>query len=235
LTTLINQNDSFTNDMTIKGFNPLRHYRLIAQIEGYSALFLQKNQENAKRLVANAAYVRSFSEHPLLAILRDFLDRSNRSGQEVILLVYPYHADILEMIRILGLWPMFDNWKLSLTSLVAATGYPGKARFWDFSGYNEITTEAVPPPGDRRTEMHYYWEAGHFKPSLGDLMIARMLGNSLLPFGVELRPETVIGELDKARTSQLAYRVQRPSEVARIEAIISQAKARAQRSAERGS
>ena len=29
---------------------------------------------------------------------------------------------------------------------------------WDFSGYNTVTTEPVPPLEDRQATMQYYWE-----------------------------------------------------------------------------
>ena len=41
---------------------------------------------------------------------------------------------------------------------------------WDFTGFSPYTAEQVPRPGDTRTELQWYWEAGHFKKSLGDLL-----------------------------------------------------------------
>ena len=47
----------------------------------------------------------------------------------------------------------------------------------DFSGYNEFTTEPVPKEGDLRTEMHWFWESGHYKSALGDETIDAVLAD----------------------------------------------------------
>lgn len=54
------------------------------------------------------------------------------------------------MLERLGLGALFAQWKRLVFALAAR--------------------------GDRRTQLQYYWEAGHFKKALGNRMIARMLG-----------------------------------------------------------
>jgi len=54
----------------------------------------------------------------------------------------------------------------------------GSARpflLWDFSGCHSVTIEDVPASGDLRSEMRWYWEAGHFKKELGDLVLDKVL------------------------------------------------------------
>ena len=46
--TTIARRDEFAEDTTAAGFNPLREYQLYARREGYGALFLQRDQENAR-------------------------------------------------------------------------------------------------------------------------------------------------------------------------------------------
>jgi hypothetical protein len=53
---------------------------------------------------------------------------------------------------------------------------PGsEVRLFDFAQESAVSREPVPPPGDRHTQMRWYWEAGHFKSELGDRLVARMM------------------------------------------------------------
>ena len=61
----------------------------------------------------------------------------------------------------------------------------GKVEVWDFSGVSPETLEAIPTRGDRKTHLNYYWEAGHFKKELGNLVIDRLLGKQN-DFGIKL-------------------------------------------------
>lgn len=221
--TLVKQTDPFSDDLTIKGFNPLRSYYELVRIEGYAALVAQKNIENAKRLAQIAKPTYDFASHPLMAELRTFLLDMAKDGAHIKLVIYPYHADLLEFLRIADLWGALEAWKVALTDLVDETSTEAaQVRLWDFARYDGFTSEPVPPPGDLSGEMRFYWEAGHFKPSLGDLVIARMFETSSVDFGDALTRQSVSRILAEHRARQLAYRVQRPGEVARVENIFQQ-------------
>lgn len=62
----------------------------------------------------------------------------------------------------------------------------GQVRLIDFSVLHPYTREPIPPRGDTRTVMRFYWESGHFKPALGEAVIARLFRES--DFGVALAP-----------------------------------------------
>ena len=64
---------------------------------------------------------------------------------------------------------------------------------WDFGCPTELTAEAVPSEAERGAAMQWYWEAGHFKKELGDLVLARALGesNETDGFGLELTTANV--------------------------------------------
>ena len=68
---------------------------------------------------------------------------------------------------------------------------------WDFSGYNSLTTEDVPPDGDSETQMKWYWESSHYKKELGDLVLDRIFDyhhpERIVPddFGVLLTPKNI--------------------------------------------
>ena len=111
------------------------------------------------------------------------------------LYIRPYHADYLDMLGDFRLWESFEDWKRHLVSQVAELQY-GSAdiRIFDFSGYNEFTTEAVPYPGDTKSEMRWYWEPGHYKSALGEHILERIIhgrtdfGRVLTPRHYRIRP-----------------------------------------------
>jgi len=48
-------------------------------------------------------------------------------------------------------------------------------RIWNFGSVTPETLEAIPADGDRKTQLQRYWEAGHFKPVLGDVVLEQVL------------------------------------------------------------
>ena len=86
-------------------------------------------------------------------------------------MIYPYHAQLLLLFQETGLWLAFEDWKRLLVRTIdeerAAGRLRGEVTLWDFSGISEPTTETIPMPKDRTTELRWYWEGGHFKAALG--------------------------------------------------------------------
>lgn len=203
LVTLFDQNPETSVTMTRDGFNPLHEYRVLARRVGYAGLFEQKN----------AVYRAQYSDYPK----RDFADpAANSSFQslgriiatardrnlKLVLYIHPYHADYLEMLHALGLWPSFEAWKRALVAVVAAAKRGGSdIVLYDFSGYDRFSTEHVPPPGDLRSEMRWYWEPGHYKSALGDQILRRILGLDD-GWGRVLDPATIepaLADIDRER------------------------------------
>lgn len=187
--TLLDQDPQDGTTMTPRGFNPLREYRIAAQRVGYYGLFEQK-------LAAFGAQYRrapklDFSNTSRIESFR-YLDRlitaARAHDQRLILVINPYHAQYLDLLKQIGLWPAFEEWKAALVRTVAASRMPaGAIALYDFSGYNEISEEQVPPEGDLTSAMRWYWEAGHYKALVGDKMIARFFGRDH-SFGIDLTP-----------------------------------------------
>ena len=114
-------------------------------------------------------------------------------------MIYPYHAETRLIIERLGLGALFGQWKQRIVDLAARHREPGQAlEVWDFSGISPQTLEAIPPPDDRRTQLKWFWEAGHFKPALGDVALARMLGEDN-GFGIRLDPANIDGWVARDR------------------------------------
>jgi hypothetical protein len=200
--TLTDQDPETSVTMTAHGFNPLHEYRVYAQHSGYYGLFAQKNavyaeqyQHYPKPDFADPSQIGSFR------FLEDIIRIALTQHCRVTLFIHPYHAEYLDIIGNAGFWPSFEAWKRALVNVVeeaSAAAPAGSIALLDFSGYNDISTESVPPEGDLRTSMQWYWESGHYKPTLGDLMVARFFGPGK-GFGQELTPATIDAVLANIR------------------------------------
>jgi hypothetical protein len=99
----------------------------------------------------------------------------------------------------LGLQDALGGWKRSLVAAAADTthAYPGAPRpvVWDFAAYSRHAT--LPVPDTAKDEAaRWYWEAGHFKKELGDVMLATMFappGSKVSDesFAAQMEPETI--------------------------------------------
>jgi hypothetical protein len=89
---------------------------------------------------------------------------------------------------------------------------------WDFSGYNEVTTEPFPPPGDP-ARMRWYFESSHYTPETGALVLERMAGTRREGIGVMLTTSSLEAQLAAARQGRTAWRSAHPRDVAEIEQI----------------
>lgn len=209
--TLLDQDPETSVTMTAVGFNPLRNYKIYVQRDGYYGLFAQKN----------AIYLAQYRQHPKpdfadlpryasFRYLERILRLAGDHNVRLVLFIHPYHADYLEMLHEVGLWPSFEAWKRGLVKIVdtADAKRPGSVRLFDFSGYDALTTERTPPRGDRRSQMRWYWEPGHYKSALGDRMLARMLGGHE-EFGRLLTTATIDQDLADIRANRARFIAQR--------------------------
>jgi len=138
------------------------------------------------------------------------------------LVIYPYHAHLLKIIRITGHWPAFEAWKRAVVHIVAeeARNAGGESiPLWDFSGFNELTSEAVPPKSDRQTKMRWYWEAGHFKRELGDLILERIFDptEATTGFGVLLDTSNIKEQIHAVQVQEVNYRRAFSQEIEELE------------------
>lgn len=180
LKTLRLQRLSDPQSITARGFNPLREYNKFAREGGYYSIFQQRAVENAKRFVRipRGLVETASGSSPDIDDLRAILAHGVRDQAEIHLVIYPYHAQILAMFEAAGLAGAFDEWKALLLREVeqVRTANPGaRVALWDFSGFSSYQCEPIPAKGDKSAKTRWYWEAGHFKPALGEVMLSRML------------------------------------------------------------
>lgn len=208
--TVAAQHIDSTPDLTPLGFNPMRDYAAMAKRDGYGAFFLQRDRENA------ASYLRApksifgpgTQSSPEWRAVDAMAALCRQLERGCAFVIYPYHAHILELYRLTGLSDLFDEWKAELARRLAAGATAtdasvsrGKLALWDFSGYNRYSCEKVPAVGDRSHVVRWYWEAGHFKRELGDVMIATMQGRGAADFGTQVSIEP--GGVDSVRLSRI--------------------------------
>ena len=92
---------------------------------------------------------------------------------------------------------------------------------WDFSGFNRVSTESIPPETGRQ-EMSNYWEASHFKPSVGHMILEIAVGRTKASdgFGVEVTPENIDRHLARIRQDRLNWREHNRDEVDLVQRIV---------------
>jgi hypothetical protein len=95
------------------------------------------------------------------ADIAEIVRLSSEQGVDLRFFIPPEHIVLQEALRVRGLWETYWRWKERIAAL---------SPYWDFSGYNTITTE---PIGDR---MSLYWDASHFRKGVGNLVLDRILG-----------------------------------------------------------
>ncbi|CAH1386256.1 hypothetical protein [Candidatus Nitrotoga sp. M5] len=207
--------------LTAAGFNPMHDYSWIARKEGYFNLFRQRDIENMRAYQKRPKNLFSRDTHtsPAFEDVTAILEVARDHEVQVKVVIYPYHAHLLEIFRITNSWDLFEDWKRKLVHLVAAYNND-KVTLWDFSGYHHFARETVPPAGDKQTIVHNYWEAGHFKKELGHQILARLSGEGEPAFGVELTPENINFHLLAIRKNGMKYRFNRPAEMTQLEEII---------------
>jgi hypothetical protein len=214
--TLLAASDADAADVRNDGFNPLHEYRRYARQQGYASIFTQKDAANARDYVKQPKSVFAGASRTSSAwqALDETLRLASAAGIDARFVIYPYHARILEMFYRAGLADAFKAWKRELANRVGAGA--GACRLWDFSGYNDFSTEAVPEPRDKETATRWYWESGHFKSRLGDLILGQMYGEEPAAFGRCLTPADVDAVNAGLDREHAAFEVRNPRAVAEI-------------------
>lgn len=193
LHTLRIQHDAEAASLSPDGFNPLKEYGAHVRNDGYHKMFAQRAQENAVSFRRRSAATLAPAD---FALLRGFLRQAAGSDADIKLVIYPYHAQLLAMLEQAGLWPLFEQWKEQLVQEIAGVeaSRPGASiALYDFSGFGPYNCERIPGADERSLATHWYWEAGHFKKALGDMVLGRVLApaEDAPPFGMRLEHATL--------------------------------------------
>ncbi len=191
--TLAIQNNEEAAIITFHGFNPLNEYKPIVRAEGYYKLFQQRAQENVRTYLKKA----QGSVSPMsLNYLQAIFNLVEENNSKIILVIYPYHAQILALFEVTNLWPLFNQWKsLVVNELIDMNQYSTQIELYDYSGYSLYHCERIPPIGDLLSITQWYWEAGHFKKELGDIILEEILRSN----------ETILSKVMSMNHSQTSF------------------------------
>jgi len=156
-------------------------------------------------------------------IVRFCLER----GIELKVIISPMHAYKLEVLYHMGLWELFEYWKLRLTTIIENENQrmpsAEAAEIWDFSVYNSVTTERVPRKDEPDTQMQWYWEGSHYRREFGDKVLNCVLGSNLsneCPWGQQLNSINIVEHLVSIRDAGSNYRVTHTSDSKVLKSLI---------------
>ena len=191
---------------------------------GAATLFAQRTLYNIRTYRG-----RTFSPHsdgqtdaPALADLQAIVEVCRSRGIRLELFIQPMHADLLETLDLLGTWPAYEMWKREMVTVSqSALLADGRSvpRLWDFSGYDQFSTETLPPRADRGAHLRWFWEPTHYSKALGDIILARIFDGRDTGYGVLLTAETIEARLGDIRERRKWYRESHPEAVRRVRVI----------------
>jgi len=151
---------------------------------------------------------------------RSMVRLAHQRGIDLRLFISPSHARQWETLAVAGLWEQWEDWKRQLVRINEEEA--GKAEsfpLWDFSGYDEVSTEAVPMARDGQSVMRWYSDSAHYTPELGKHIVRRMFTEDADTWGLVLSSANVDAHLVKLRAARERYRVTHPQDIAEIESV----------------
>lgn len=113
-------------------------------------------------------------------------------------MIGPAHVTLLERFDRSGYWNAWIAGQRNLLALADSqnANHPDAPPItvWDFNSISHYTTESLPPLNDTLTRMQWFWDPGHFKKELGDVMLQRVFSTSHKDtdhFGTQLTREAI--------------------------------------------
>ena len=176
------------------------------------------------------SYTNPASGDDTLVYLRELLHLAYANDIEVRMLISPSHAWHWEGLANIGLWGKWEQWKHEMVKINREeSDQAGKTAYslWDFSGYNSITTEAVPAAGSP-DKMRWYSDSSHYNRACGDLILDRIFGHHdparLIPqdFGTLIDERTIDAHLSDIREARAQYSETHPADVQEMAALSKQ-------------
>jgi hypothetical protein len=144
------------------------------------------------------------------------VDHVCRAGVRLRLYINPTHAMTSDALFWIGKWPAMEAWQARLADLADRHRRQGcDVRVFDFSGYNEVTTEP-PPQVSGQPDMLNYWETSHYRIRVGEMILARMFGNGDNGFGAELTPSGMVRHQATQQAARDRYHLLHPIETAMV-------------------
>lgn len=140
--------------------------------------------------------------------------------------IMPVHALDLELLYAGGRWAEFEKWKADLVKVLAEERVEGKFGLWDFTGYAGPPAEPVPPEGDTKSRMKFYFENSHCTPLLGGLMLDAIFGGQdTNNVGVRLEQSNLKAHLAHILEDRAVYARTNATDIQWVQRIMAEADA----------
>lgn len=164
-----------------------------------------------------------------LNIFRDIILFARKNGIKLRFYTSPTHARLLIAIREAGLWSQLEGVKRGMVQILKEDSekFPNSSavELWDFMNFNANATESVPLANDKKTAMVWHWETSHYKESVGDKVLNRIMGyekaNQKIAnnFGVLLTSNNIEEELTKLLHDSKRYDITHINDVKEIQQL----------------
>ncbi len=152
--------------------------------------------------------------------MRAILNLAHRNHVAVKLFISPSHARQWETLAAGGLWDQWEDWKRTLVQIneeEARRAQQPAFALWDFSGYDQVSTEELPRAGASLV-MSNYSDSSHYTPMVGQRLVSNMFGVSD-GWGEMISSANLDFHLAELRAARQRYRTSHMSEVAEIETM----------------
>jgi hypothetical protein len=140
-------------------------------------------------------------------------------GSRVYIILMPVHATVLTVFEELGYWTSFENWKRDLISTVG-----DDVEVWDFTGYADYQTEAIPAQNDANQKMGWYNDPSHCNKKYGQEILNTIFGNGERYIGTKITKYNIDEVEKRIRSDQLKYHQEHPKQVKFVKDLISKYK-----------
>jgi hypothetical protein len=131
---------------------------------------------------------------PELSDLQGIVNRCRERGIDLQVVITPMHAQHMDWLYSNGLGKQYNEWRRRVVAITPV---------WDFSGYNQVTTEPV------SDSMKNYLDPLHYSPTTGALMIRRVYGEpgAMPGFGALVTSATVEAHLAEEARARQTYEI----------------------------
>jgi hypothetical protein len=138
----------------------------------------------------------------------EMVDTAYAEDIDLVVYISPIHARLLEVKCMTGEWQAIELTKRYIVRVVESLAEVHNRQpfaVWDFSGYNDITTEDLPVEGDLTTAMRWYWEGSHYSHELASMIFDTIYGRQKTNFGQRLDSENIEEHLEMTKRNRKAY------------------------------
>jgi len=147
---------------------------------------------------------------------------------DVCLVISPSHARLYEAMHLCHLWDTFEIWKRQLVAINEKEAIKFNRKpfpLWDFSGYNSINTEKVPPLTDKTSRMKWYIDSNHYSEATGNIIMDLVFNNRSTErevpkdFGRLLTHDNIEAHLSEIKRTRPKYRETHSIDIKELEKI----------------